>query len=68
MLTTVAMLAGLAFLGFLGWSWWQSRLPASYDVMDYGVVDGGGAQPIEHDHFSVADATARQGKPDSASR
>jgi FtsP/CotA-like multicopper oxidase with cupredoxin domain len=49
------MLAGLAFLGFLGWQWWQSRLPARYDVMSYGVVDRGGGLPAEHVHFSVSD-------------
>ena len=59
------MLAGLAFLGFLGWQWWQSRLPARYDVMDYGVVDRGGGPPAEHVHFSVADTKVpAAGKPD----
>ena len=51
--TTVVMLAGFAFLGFLGWQWWNSRLPASYDVMDYGVVDRGGGPHTEHVNFSV---------------
>ena len=46
-LSILAMLAGLAFLGFLGWMWWESRLPGSYDVMDYGVVDRGGGPPAE---------------------
>ena len=58
------MLAGLAFLGFLGWQWWQSRLPASYDVLDYGVVDRGGGPQAEHVHFSVADTKGPEGKPD----
>ena len=62
-LTTVAMIAGLALLGFLAWSWWQSRLPGSYDVMSYGAVDDGGAQPIAHDHFGVASLTGPKGKP-----
>jgi len=53
LLTSVAMIAGLALLGFLAWSWWQSRLPGSYDVMSYGTVDDGGAQPIAHHHFGV---------------
>jgi FtsP/CotA-like multicopper oxidase with cupredoxin domain len=63
-LTTVAMLAGVALLGFLAWSWWQSRLPGSYDVMSYGAIDDGGARPIAHDHFSVAGLTGPEGKPD----
>ena len=63
-LTTVAMIGGLALLGFLAWSWWQSRLPGRYDVMSYGVVDEGGAQPIAHNHFGVASLTGPTGKPD----
>jgi FtsP/CotA-like multicopper oxidase with cupredoxin domain len=58
------MLAGLALLGFLAWSWWQSRLPGRYDVMSYGAIDDGGAQPVAHDHFSVAGLTGPNGKPD----
>ena len=62
-LTTVAMIAGLALLGFLAWSWWQSRLPGRYDVMSYGAVDDGGAQPIAHNHFGVESLTGPRGKP-----
>ena len=58
------MVAGLALLGFLAWSWWQSRLPGRYDVMSYGVVDDGGAQPIAHDHFGVDSLTGPKGEPD----
>ena len=57
------MIAGLALLGFLAWSWWQSRLPGSYDVMSYGAVNDGGAQPIAHNHFGVASVTGPKGKP-----
>ena len=63
-LTTVAMLAGVALLGFLAWSWWQSRLPGSYDVTAYGAVDDGGAPPVAHDHLSVPRLTGPEGKPD----
>ncbi|HKB21133.1 MAG TPA: multicopper oxidase family protein [Gaiellaceae bacterium] len=63
-LTTVAMIAGVALLGFLAWSWWQSRLPGRYDVMSYGAVDQGGAQPIAHHHFGVDSLTGPKGKPD----
>jgi FtsP/CotA-like multicopper oxidase with cupredoxin domain len=63
-LTTLAMIAGLALLAFLGYSWWQSRLPGSYDVTSYGAVDDGGAQPVAHDHFSVAALTGPKGRPD----
>ena len=63
--TTVVMVAGLAFLGFLGWQWWKSRLPPSYDVMDYGVVDQGGGAHTEHVNFSVTSTKLPPtGKPD----
>jgi FtsP/CotA-like multicopper oxidase with cupredoxin domain len=65
LLSILAMLAGLAFLGFLGWMWWESRLPGSYDVMDYGVVDLGGGPHTEHVNFSVTSTkVAATGKPD----
>jgi hypothetical protein len=54
LLSILAMLGGLAFLGFLGWMWWESRLPGSYDVMDYGVVDLGGGPDSAAAAFSVA--------------
>ena len=64
MMTTLGMLAGFAFLGYLGWLWWDSRLPARYDVMDYGVIDRGGGPAVEHVHFTVADTKGPQAKPD----
>jgi FtsP/CotA-like multicopper oxidase with cupredoxin domain len=64
---TLVMIGGFAFLGFLGWQWWQSRLPARYDVMDYGVVDRGGGPEAQHVHFSVADTKGpATGRPDVA--
>jgi FtsP/CotA-like multicopper oxidase with cupredoxin domain len=63
-LSILAMLAGLAFLGFLGWMWWESRLPGSYDVMDYGVVDLGGGPDPSAAAFSVAAEKGETGKPD----
>jgi FtsP/CotA-like multicopper oxidase with cupredoxin domain len=63
-LTTVAMLAGLALLGFLAWSWWESRLPGRYDVMAYGAIDSGGAVPASHDHFAVDTLSGPNGMPD----
>jgi FtsP/CotA-like multicopper oxidase with cupredoxin domain len=63
-LTTVAMIAGLALLAFLAWSWWQSRLPGRYDVMSYGEVDPGGAEPVAHSHFGVDTLTGPKGRPD----
>jgi FtsP/CotA-like multicopper oxidase with cupredoxin domain len=63
-LAMIGMLAGLALLGFLAWSWWDSRLPGRYDVMDYGVVDRGGGPESSAAGFSVADEKGETGKPD----
>ena len=62
-------LLGAAALGFVAWSWWESRLPGTYNVMDYGTVDlGGGAKAMSHagmDHSrSVARLTGPRGTPD----
>ena len=44
----------LAIVLPLGWMWWNSRLPASYSVMDMGTPDwGDGSRPssaMGHDH------------------
>lgn len=58
------MIAGLALLAFLGYSWWQSRLPGSYDVTSYGAIDDGGGQPAAHHHLSVAALDGPKGTPD----
>lgn len=34
---------GVAALAWLGWAWYESRLPATYSVMDYAIPDDGGA-------------------------
>ncbi len=53
--------------------WWQSRLPGSYNVMDYGSVDGGGDPVAAHAHgpdaraaISVASLTGPGGTPDES--
>jgi FtsP/CotA-like multicopper oxidase with cupredoxin domain len=70
---TVAVLTGavLVALGFVGWSWWSSRLPGTYNVMDYGTIDGGGPQAasaVEHARLghatSLATLTGPRGTPD----
>src|SRR6188472_4523706 len=43
----------LAIVLPLGWMWWDSRLPASYSVMDMGTPDWGDGRPsraMGHDH------------------
>jgi FtsP/CotA-like multicopper oxidase with cupredoxin domain len=46
----VGGLLGLAGLLALGGMWWNSRLPSTYNVMDYGSHDlGGGSAPPGHE-------------------
>lgn len=64
----VVALVGLAWIGKL---WWESRLPGTYDVMDYGSPDYGGG-PVTGTHASHGGGTSvvdlhgpRSGKPDA---
>ncbi len=43
-------------LAWLGWAWYESRLPATYSVMDYAIPDGGGA-PVDASHAGHAHGT-----------
>jgi FtsP/CotA-like multicopper oxidase with cupredoxin domain len=53
-------LAGL--LAFVGWSWYESRLPATYNVMDFGEPDyGGGRVPAAGAHGVHAFGHASRG-------
>jgi FtsP/CotA-like multicopper oxidase with cupredoxin domain len=63
-LTTIAMLVGVAVLGFVAWSWWQSRLPGRYDVTSYGEIDRGSGPAVEHQHLGVDTLVGPKGKPD----
>ena len=50
--------AALLGLGWIGWLWYESRLPDTYGVMEYGSHDhGGGPVPRggHHSGISVAD-------------
>ena len=62
----------VALLSVVGKAWWDSRLPGTYSVMDYGTHDfGGGSEPAGHDHggaggISVSDLRGpRSGAPDT---
>ena len=47
-LVVVCVLA-VGALGWIGKAWWDSRLPGTYSVMDYGTLDGGGGPaPASH--------------------
>lgn len=64
----LAILLALALAGWLGWSWYDSRLPGTYSVMDFGEPDYGGGRPSTHVHtghgVSVADLKGPRGKAD----
>ena len=32
---------------WLVWAWWESRLPATYSVMDYAIPDDGGGPAMD---------------------
>ena len=63
----------LGAVGWLGSAWHGSRLPETYNVMDYGTADyGGGAVPSPGEHGAMAHATSvvdlagpRTGTPDA---
>ena len=69
------MLLIVAAIGWLAWSWYASRVPGTYNVMDYGVADYGGgripAHAAEHAHGAVGAADVsrlagpRTGSPDA---
>jgi FtsP/CotA-like multicopper oxidase with cupredoxin domain len=72
LLVAVGTLLVVAVVGVLGWAWWNSRLPETYNVMDYGAHDfGGGQVPAGHEGHhggaaTVADLKGPQGgSPDA---
>ena len=61
----------LVALAIVGKAWWDSRLPGTYSVMDYGTHDyGGGSVPVSHDAHgggtSVADLHGPRSEPPDA--
>ena len=66
-LSVIALLGLLAVLGFVAKAWYDSRLPGTYGVMDYGAPDYGGGAATGHQHHgrtSVAAFGAAPGRPD----
>ena len=70
---TAAVIGGLllaVLVGWVAWLWNDSRIPATYNVMDYGLADygGGSIPPGGHDHhvrgLSVAELRAPPGRAD----
>src|SRR5919108_6402842 len=53
--TAVALAAILGLVGWVGWSWYHSRLPDRYNVMDYGSLDfRGGPGGNGHVHGALS--------------
>jgi FtsP/CotA-like multicopper oxidase with cupredoxin domain len=71
-LAALGVLLFVALTALVGKAWWDSRLPSSYSVMQYGQPDYGGAPPTATGHgghggpASVADLKGPSGKPDFA--
>ena len=65
----LGFVAVLAVVGLVGWAWWDSRLPDTYNVMDFGSHDyGGGPVHGGHEHGSVSVASLKgpqDGAPDA---
>lgn len=58
-------IALLLVVGWLAWSWYDSRLPGSYDAMDLAAPDyGGGPHAAHGGETSVDDLRGAQGAPD----
>ena len=70
--TVIVVLVLVGVLAVIGKAWWDSRLPGTYSVMDYGTVEyGGGTEAGGHGHgshgggVSVADLHGPSGTPDA---
>jgi FtsP/CotA-like multicopper oxidase with cupredoxin domain len=71
-LIAVVTVTAAAGVGWIGLMWWDSRLPGTYNVMEYGELDhGGGAESHAHhpapgQGVSVAELHGpREGEPDA---
>jgi len=73
---TIAAFGGVALLvvvlAVVGKAWWDSRIPDTYSVMDYGAHDYGGGPELSaheghgaHGTISVADLHGPSGRPDA---
>jgi FtsP/CotA-like multicopper oxidase with cupredoxin domain len=51
----VVVLAAVVVVGWIGVLWWESRLPDTYNVMDYGEVDLGGGSASHAHHRDPAE-------------
>ena len=68
--TAAGIVLLLALVAFVGKAWWDSRIPSTYSVMDYGREDDGGGSALEahagHDGRSVTDLHGpAEGTPDA---
>jgi FtsP/CotA-like multicopper oxidase with cupredoxin domain len=63
--------AAVVAVGWIGLMWWDSRLPGTYNVMDYGEHDDGGGTAVSHEHHGSGGVSVealhgpREGTPDA---
>jgi FtsP/CotA-like multicopper oxidase with cupredoxin domain len=67
--SVAGVVALVALLAVVGKAWWDSRIPGTYSVMDYGAVDTGGGKAVDPHAAhsggrSVADLRGPSGAPD----
>jgi FtsP/CotA-like multicopper oxidase with cupredoxin domain len=66
-LVAVAALLAIAGLLALGRMWWESRLPSTYNVMDFGSHDfGGGPVATGHEGHGAVSVAGFKGPQDGA--
>jgi FtsP/CotA-like multicopper oxidase with cupredoxin domain len=61
--STLLGLLLLVGVGWLAWSWYDSRLPGSYNAVDYATPDYGGGPHVSHDQ-AIARAVDQLHGPD----
>ena len=59
-------LVALVVIGWIAWLWYDSRLPDTYDVMDYGSHDYGGGPVPAGPHHSGTSVAELRGPRDGA--
>jgi FtsP/CotA-like multicopper oxidase with cupredoxin domain len=57
----LAVLLVAVGVGYVGKLWWDSRLPETYNVMDYGSPSTGGGVPVAHEAHRGSSVTALEG-------
>ena len=62
LIAAVGALLLVGVVGVLGYAWWNSRLPGTYNVMDYGRLDYGGGDEVAFPHGGSHQHAAASGR------